>query len=201
MPSPEGLRVGMGTEYVGNTRINVVQKPELPRPPRPLVSDTARHEAKHAVVAEANGTTVKRVSIVPGPGYAGITELTRHDPIAAMASHGEKGTGHDRLITRLMGHSEDASARAAKEFINKNSEEIKAVAHALDKNKTLGGNEVRKIISQVSEEKNKPREKKADVFITDANGGQKKIEDVSVVAGTVMVMGKWVDFSSKKHAA
>ncbi len=192
MANHEALKIGLGTEYIGSTRVIVVPKFTQQRFTRSPVSDTARHEAKHAVVAEANGTSVKRVTIVPGPGYGGLTELSRFDPIAAMASHGEKGTGHDRLITRINGHDENAMARAAKDFISKNGEEVDAVANALDKNKTLDGNKVRKIMKEVYEEKNKPPMKKADVFISDTNGGQKEINNIDISAGTVMIPGEWV---------
>ena len=77
---------------------------------------TARHEARHAVAAEANGTRVVFASIIPGPGYLGITQLSAFDAIAAAAphAHGDSGTGHDVSIIEHAGESVGAAGAAAK---------------------------------------------------------------------------------------
>lgn len=102
MASPEAFKIGLGTEYIGKTRVSVVPKHEQKRGPRPA-SSVATHETEHAVTAIVNGTPVESVTIIPGPGYNGLTKLARPDPIAAVAPHanGRDGTSHDVLLQNL----------------------------------------------------------------------------------------------------
>src|SRR5690349_20517754 len=65
------------------------------KPQRKPTNGTARHEAKHVVAAMETGTSVSKVTIIPGEGYLGLTVLSSPNAIAALAPHstGESGTG------------------------------------------------------------------------------------------------------------
>lgn len=199
MAMPEGLRIGLGTEYIGRTRINVVQKPEQARPNRGPASSVARHEIEHAVTAVVNGTPVESVTIIPGPGYNGLTKLSRFDPIAAVApfANGRSGTSHDIFITKLSGHNPEALSGIARSITDKNRPHIEEVALTLDEKKTLGGSEIVNIMNRVEKEKNKPPVKKADIYITNPDGTEWNATNVTLTPeGTVrpidMSPGLWV---------
>lgn len=187
MARPE-INIGSGTEYIGNTRVVVVPKFKKRHFYHPAVSDTARHEAKHSAVKPE---IVKLATIVPGPGYLGKVETCTFDPTVAMASFDEAGNGHDRMITRMLGYDESSYASAASNDLSKKKHHVYAIAYALDQKKTLTGPEIRDIIRLVDEEKKKPLLKKADIYISDTNGGQRKIENVPLNGVTVMVPGEW----------
>jgi hypothetical protein len=202
LSSGQDLSVKVGTTYIGNAEVRVVEKFKS-RPPRQAVTSTARHEAKHAAIKP---DLVKLATIVPGPGYLGKVETYRFDPIIAMASNDEAGNGYDRWITRMMGFNESDCASEANENLNKKIEHVDAIGHALDQKKTLTGSEIRSIMNKVDEEKNKPPVKKADVFISDTNGGQRKIENVDIKGGKVNVPidlepGKWTSMPGKPTIA
>lgn len=208
MAGPEGLRIGLGTEYIGNTRINVMQKPEQARPNRGPASSVARHEIEHAVTALENGTSVESATIIPGPGYNGLTRLSRFDPIAAVApyANGRDGTSHDVFITKLSGHNPEALSGIARSITDKKRSHIEEVARKLDEKGTLSGDEIKRVMRKVDKEKSEPKFKKADVFITDANGGQKEINNVDVRGGKVavpidLVPGKWTPMPGKPAVA
>ena len=168
MPSPEGM--SMGTEAMSFR----VGKTFLPDGTQVIISankkeesikaandngnptNTGVHEANHAVVAIRNDpTSVIDASVVPGPGYRGITRLRRPDAIAAAAphSHGMGGTGHDVNIIRHMGHDVGAVYAIARNIANDNKEHIHAVAVQMDKKGTLSGGEIVNIMDEVDRRK------------------------------------------------
>ena len=91
----------------------------------------ARHEAKHAF---PNPDNVKTVTIIPGPGYFGLTELHIPDPVAALAPHatGEDGTGHDVVVASFMTNDVSSAENVARRLTNENPEEIEEVQAGRD---------------------------------------------------------------------
>lgn len=82
-------------------------------------SDTSNHEALHAVTAP---TKVEFVSIIPGPGYLGVTKFSSFDAAAAAAPHAHRksGTGWDTMLIEMSGGSiEGASAETHSKLANK----------------------------------------------------------------------------------
>jgi len=70
--------------------------------------DTAYHEVDHGLLVYAQGGTVTQMTVIPGPGYLGLTEFAgldvRQTQVAAMASsvlHGG-GTGGDVALARYL---------------------------------------------------------------------------------------------------
>lgn len=203
MPSPE-ISIGAGrAEYIGNTRVSVVPKFEHPRSSHKPASSVATHEAEHAVVAIANGTPVESVTVIPGPGYNGLTKLSRPDPIAAVAPHanGRDGTNHDVFITQLGGHNVEALSGIARNITDKKRPHIDEVARTLDAKGTLSGRDIKKVMRKVDKEKSEPIKKKADVFISRPDGTNKEISDIPYSGGIVIFPGEWVPVTGKKPVA
>jgi len=86
MRGPEGAVSINQTKYYDRFRVTVESLPAK----RKTGGSTAIHEARHAVAAIANGTAVKSATIVPGPGYLGLTELSRPDPCSCSSSCNRK---------------------------------------------------------------------------------------------------------------
>ncbi len=113
---------------------------------------TAYHEAAHAV---AGIDDLVEASNVPGPGYNGITKLSRFNPIAFMAAHamGCDGTGHDVAVTAMMGHDPESVASAARSHLAPLAEEIHAVASLIETRRTISGYEARMAMDMVANPK------------------------------------------------
>lgn len=97
-------------------------------------------------------------------------------------------------------------SRIAKRITNEKRKHIEEVASFLDEKGTLGGNEIKRVMEKVDREESEPKLKKADVFISDTNGGQRKIENVDVKGGKVtvpidLVPGKWTPMPGKPKIA
>src|SRR5438309_2024694 len=108
-----GVELSIGTtEIAPGYKAEVTPKFDLENKPK---SETSIHETRHGVAGIKNGSYVRRMSIIPGPGYLGITELDRFDAIAFMAPHaaGCDGTGHDVSVVAYMGHNPGVAAGAA----------------------------------------------------------------------------------------
>lgn len=180
MPSAEILHLPVGeTSHFGDTSIEVTSSllSETHTP-----TDTARHEATHAVVALLNGTGVKNASVIPGPGYLGITELTGFDPVAAAAPHamGHDGTGWDMMLVEAMGHDAGSAANVARNFAEKNQEIIQEVASHLDNNGSLSGNRINDIVQDLQ------KGEKVKVTIHDAITGETTTEELRATDGILM---------------
>ncbi|MFH1295007.1 MAG: hypothetical protein ABIH84_00255, partial [bacterium] len=178
MARPE-FNIGIGTEYIGSTRFSVIPKREPPSSLGRPASSVSTHETEHAVTAITNGTPVESVTIKPGPGYNGLTKLTRFDPIAAVApyANGRSGTGHDVFITKLSGHNPDALSGIARSITDKKRPHIKEVARTLDEKGTLSGSDVKRIMNRVDRRISEPEAQKADVFISDPDGTERKLSN------------------------
>jgi hypothetical protein len=103
------------------------------------VGKTAKHEIAHAYVAFSNGTGIKLVSIVPGPGYAGITVLKSADMYAAAASTagGHSGDGHDKAIVESSGIDLSHATSVASRIMSGKKFEMLLMAALLQKRKTI----------------------------------------------------------------
>lgn len=186
--------------WYGNNGFQIGAKPETPDADKRRVvpSDTALHEATHTVPALVNGTPVEEVSIVPGPGYLGITKLGRPDPIAALAPHstGHNGTGHDVFIASLMVNDIGPASNVAKSIAQSRQKEIAAVASLLEEKGTITGYEAKEAMDSVDRKK---EENKATVFIKSPDGSEKRIPDVNVDNGVVIVPQEWVKYKLPKE--
>ncbi len=186
----EGMpRIGIdGTNYINGAKVTVAPVAEAPKP---KAGDTAKHEATHAVVAEATGTAVDYMTIVPDrkKGYKGLTVLREPNSIVAAAPHGvgHKGTSHDmRVATFISGNPEEA-AKIGKKIAEKNEDKISAVASELESKKNLSGNEVRTIMDKAERQ-----EKKVNVVIENPDGTKKEIKNQTSERGVVVFDRKWV---------
>lgn len=182
-------RVGVGkTEYMPDgAQIIVLRKPVVPSKPRPKVSQTAEFEARHAVLGLAS---LQEVSIVPGPGYKGITRFSRYEPVAAAAHVHEGGGDYDAMIIRLMGDDVNTMASLAKSKINEKRKDIDAVAEALMEENTLTKEGVNRVIFSASQERQKKLEKErnkhlADIFIRSPDGSVKKMQNIFAPEGVI----------------
>jgi hypothetical protein len=147
------------------------------KPKRPNPGNTALHEAKHALIAEKRGNTVKRVSIMPTADYNGVTELSRPDPVAAAGPHadGMSGTGWDVHIIRAMGTDEHTAGAAAKSILSGNEEEVYSIAQLLEERGAIGSGEVRSAMDEVHQ----PKREKVELRIIDPKGEEKTLNEES----------------------
>lgn len=190
MPSAEMLHLPVGeTSHFGNTSIEVTSS-LLSKTFTP--TDTAEHEATHAVVAILNGTGVKSASVIPGPGYLGITELTGFDAVAAAAPHamGHDGTGWDMTLVQAMGHDAGSVANVARDIAGKSQEIIQEVASHLDNNGSLSGNRIHDIVQDVQ------KGEKVKVTIHDADSGETTVEELRARDGILMFPRKEYDLAA-----
>jgi len=90
---------------------------QLPKPQETLLG-TARHEQRHAwAVDDPNNVT--KVTVEPGNGYLGMTELRWFDPNSAAANFGiDNGTGWDEILVeeyvRQNGENPETAKRSYK---------------------------------------------------------------------------------------
>jgi hypothetical protein len=186
MRSPEGAVSINQTKYIDRFRVTVEP---LTAKKKTVGGSVATHEARHAVAAVANGTEVRSATIVPGPGYLGLTELSRPDPISAAAPHatGSNGTGHDVFIIGLMGYDVSTASNVARGIIANNHKEVAAVAALLEEKRTVTGHEIQETMKNVSK-----KEERVMVIVEDADVGKIHIEEVQATKGVVVFDKKWV---------
>lgn len=132
-------------------------------------SDTALHEAKHVVAGIDDGANIEVVSVVPGPGYLGITRFNRFTDAGAAApdADGHNGTGWDtHLIEKHGGNLMSARVRGKSSILRRPKHVLK-VARELDRRGTLNGSEVMQIYRELEEGE------EIRIDITDIDGNKK----------------------------
>lgn len=114
-------------------------------PFRTVPGSTAMHEAVHSVLAMLTGTWVKFTTIIPGPGYGGLTSLSEANAVAAVGPDelGHSGTGWDLLMAKLMGADRGSAGAVARSLAAKAHRLIYAVASTLQDKGTISGYEVK----------------------------------------------------------
>lgn len=185
-----GMALGINeTKWVAGFKISAEGQSTTPK--KKATNSTAKHEAMHVVAAINNGTSVESVTIIPGPGYSGLTELSRPDPVAALAPHanGADGTSFDVYIAGLMGHSPESLGGVARGIIGAHQEEVEAVAVALEEERTLGSGGINKAI----EEYKVPKYDTAKISVQAPDGEQKEIKSIKVEQNQVMIPGVWIN--------
>lgn len=112
---------------------------------------TSRHEAFHTVPAILRGIDVYIASIIPGPGYEGITKLGRFDDVSFMApdSLGCRGTKHDVFVVTLMKRSPSSAAATARSLLMDKGDEINAVASLMEEKGTITGDDAKWAMNEV----------------------------------------------------
>jgi len=159
---------------------------------RKPVNGTARHEAKHVIAALETGTQVAKVTIIPGEGYLGLTELMAPNAIAALAPHatGESGTGWDvHIAERIGAHGAESAARS---IIENNMDQVDAVACALEDQNTLDSFGIRRAINEAK----KPKEQFGILKLELPTGG--KVEgEVKVRDNVIMDENVWYSLANK----
>ena len=150
----ERLRVipGGRSEYAVNGAqvrakiINPLEKGEKP-------TGTPIHEIKHAKVMQETGGTVFDATIVPGPGYNGLTRGANISGAARIGPHitGESGGGFDMHVAEMLGQNTSSEAIAAKSIIYENEEGIDYVASLLQKRKTMTGGQIAEAFNRFDE--------------------------------------------------
>lgn len=156
------------------------------------VNGTARHEAKHVVAALETGTQVSKVTIVPGEGYLGLTELLAPNAIAALAPHetGESGTSWDVHIAERIGAH--GAAQAARSIIENNMDKVDAVACALEDYNTLDSFGIKRAINDLK----KPTEQ-FGILRLELPTGEKVEDKVQVRDNIIMNEGVWYSLANK----
>lgn len=165
MPSPEGIPVTFNREQFINSHRVYITQPSVKARINP--KDTAHHEAIHTVLLLKNSGKISRVSIIPGPGYAGITEPDRLDPVAAIGpdSIGCNGTEHDRVVAASRGANLQAAAAVARGMIETHYDAILEVGKKLREQKTLDNTQAHAAIEGAEK-----TGKEITVFIKDPEG-------------------------------
>ncbi len=210
MPSHEGLSIGeqaarfsVGKHYLpDNGQIRIERKKVEQFLPLPPVGHTAKAEASHAVLALETGTDVEEVSVIPGPGYNGITKLAHYNGIAAAAHIDEGGGAFDAFVIESQGDSVSAMKSIANGIKARKSEEIHIVAHHLEKKKpTLSGGEVVNVIEVFHAKKKKAEEakNKATAHIKDRDGFEHVIKNLPIENGNVELPAKVIDIFSRRE--
>ncbi|OGH13994.1 MAG: hypothetical protein A2687_06020 [Candidatus Levybacteria bacterium RIFCSPHIGHO2_01_FULL_38_26] len=198
-PSSFGIKE---TQYFSNgSRISA--RPEVNQETKRsgIPDDTEIHEATHAVVAEVTdgekGSSVRKVTDVPGPGYNGLTELTSKNPLAAIAPYsvGHSGTGHDERITSFMTNNVDSAAKVARSIVRAHEEEIFEVASDLHDKGTMNGLEVKEAMDRVDEKK---EINFATIFVKNPDGSEEQMPHAEVKNG-IVIMPKAIEIPNKSH--
>jgi len=160
-----------------------------------IPSEVALHESEHAVAAIVNGTEVSNMTIQPSSDYLGLTELSRFDPVAAVAPHsmGAKGTGYDIMLVEQMGKDVSSLAKAARGIINNNWTAVETVAKLLEEKGTISGFEVKQAINSAG----KPKEERVRVTIEDSGGKVQEFLDLETSSGIVMIPGVFYSLSER----
>lgn len=142
------------------------------KPKKTIPGGTAKHEAMHVIAGIMNGTSVESASIIPGPGYNGITKLAKADAVAAMAPHsmGASGTSYDVYIAGLMGNASSAES-AARSIIMSNQDKVEAVAVALEEKRFVSSSDINMAINEVDN----PAPISGTLFVESDEGKLRKI--------------------------
>lgn len=137
--------------------------------------ETSIHEAKHAVVAWMNGTSVLYITVIPGRDkygneYLGMTLMSRYDAAAAAAphAHGHGGTSGDRALMAQRGDDIDAHAGEAGGIMAESTAYIVAVANKLSEKGALGASAFEAIMQTIKA--NEDDEYEVVVTVTPPNG-------------------------------
>lgn len=176
--------------YTSGLRIDVIGKPYIPRSIQP--GTTADHEAIHSALGD-----VEHVTIIPGPGYGGLTRLRRGSILAALGPHamGAHGTGWDVRVAQAMGHR--GGTGHIQQEVMRRHEEVVEIGDELNRNGSMNG-------EQVDAAKSRARRKRrfgvsATVTMTTEDGELRVVEGVSIRQdGTVMIPGEWMILPTKK---
>lgn len=193
-----GVQLGIGsTSYVEGAKVSVNKVAEADSAP---VSETAIHEAEHVVAAKKNGTGVRLVTVIPGPGYNGLTQLDRFDPVAAAAPHGRgrRGTGWDIYLVGAMGHNVGSASKTGSNIVEANPHLVNAVAKKLDANKTLDGFDVDEAMRKAEEDR---RKQEVEIIFEMPDGTRQKIEKQKAENGIVVFERKWLPEPKKQEKA
>lgn len=148
-------------------------------------TSTAVHEIEHGLLAQSK---VKRISVVPGPGYAGITELTAYDEVAfaGPASQGRNGVEYDLSAIEYSGGNPESAKMAAAIRLSAIDEDVKTkIAAHLQAEKTLSGNQFRRAVNRFTEGE------VVEIKVTNPDGIEETITQKGV-KGEIII----VDFSS-----
>lgn len=147
-------------------------------------SDTAIHELEHGILAPDK---VVEISVIPGPGYLGKTEMSSYDDVAfaGPASQKRSGVSHDLSVIDYKGDSPEAAQATARIMLASIDNRLKMqVAGHLQAEGTLSGGQFRNAIRRFSEGEI------VEVTVTTPDG-QKETTTEKGVKGEVII----VDFS------
>lgn len=185
------LHIGQIQHFENGTKVGVVSKEKPPK----RVGGTPLHEAIHAALGYLDGVNIVKVSIIPGPGYLGITQFDRFSGIAAVGphAHGCDGTGWDTHITEATGHSVSSLIGPALAMIAAHWEGIQEVAAAVEEHGEIGHGEVVKAMKRGSRRQEGISD--VEIMIQKPNGKTEKIQSEAkegkVVIRKDLVPGVW----------
>ncbi len=191
----EAVNIPLGGEVVlpDGTRLKAYPKEKLSKK-KPGAAAT--HETRHAVVAIKNGTGVVFATIIPGPGYSGLTQIRAPDAVATAAphAHGDGGTGHDVLMIVLSGHDLGAAMNAARSALSGMDKQVHAVAAELEERGTLMGADIERIMKLVE------NGQEIVIEITSPKGKKETRNKSGVKGDTVMLMPEDLPIEKENEA-
>lgn len=202
------IKVKVGsTKSLGNMEIKAVEGFKKSHLSQKKPSSVADHEATHAALLILRGKQAKRATIIQEGDALGSVEPDVFDEVAAVGPHakGSSGTGWDIFLTKQRGYNVGNAISTARSLINVNEEPIRAIGNALDEKKTMTHYDIKKVMDQAIEEKNK--QPTAHLLVTDSNGGQREIKNVplnhdgSATVPIDLVEGQWAIIPGKKAVA
>jgi hypothetical protein len=164
------------TKYIGSNTVTAEEKKEVTTT---VASSTARHEAKHAVIAIKRGRKVKLATVIPGPGYLGMVELDAPDAVT-----GESGGSHDLHVIEATGHSVAAASVEARDMVARHEESIAAAATLIEAHGSVTGDQITNVIDLTER-------KRVVITVTDEAGNSEKFDEVAAKDGVVIYSDKW----------
>jgi hypothetical protein len=168
--------IGHETLLSDGTRIIVESFDDLEIDENP--SDISQHEAWHALAALLLGIGVEYLTNIPEGNTAGHTKVEKFHPIAAAAAHamGCSGGGHDLKMIRMSGNNVNTALMGARTLLSGERRKMLAIATALDKKKTLGGNETLAIVKHVNAGVHENAMALVRIIAPDGKESQKKVQ-------------------------
>lgn len=144
-------------------------------------SNTALHEAGHALVGVVRNVGIDGADIVPSGNALGRTYPDQFDAPTAAAGYatGTGGEGHDRFITEVVyGQNFGQAATTASVILKNNQEALMDLGTALDTNKSLSRQDIYSIYSNAGkedEDKNRVGETMYEVIVKGKNGEEREV--------------------------
>lgn len=144
-------------------------------------SETALHEAGHALIGVVRNVGIDGADIVPSGNALGRTYPDKFDAPTAAGGYatGTGGEGHDQFVTEeIYGQNFSKAAATATVILRNNQEALMRLGRALDINKSLSRQDIYSIYSNSDKEyeaQNRVKETMYEVIVKGKNGEEREI--------------------------